>query len=122
MPEENKSQPIIQTRRVEPIANVSIWCAGITWGFVIVFLSIAVFNSYIPEFLEEDFDSIAISVFYLSMISNLLSLIGGIIGLIRCKIKRKEYSGIYRALIAIILSIVFFSILVLFPAQEHFHK
>lgn len=63
------------------------------------------------------FDGASENLFFSSMLTNLVSLFSGIIGLIRIIIKRKETSGTIRAIIAIILSLTLLAVVI--PAIIH---
>jgi hypothetical protein len=115
MPEENAQNNTLPKssktlRRVDTCANIAIWCAAIAWGSFILFIIFAIIDS--SPTIARVFDGIVIPIFCIMMLANLVSLFNGIIGLIRTIIKRKESSGIIRAIIAIILSLALFAVVI----------
>ncbi len=98
-------------RRVDTYANTAIWGTAIAWGSFILFIIFGIIDSS-STFLVRVFDGIWIPIFYIMILTNLVSLFSGIIGLARTIIKRKESSGILRAIIAIILSLTLFAIVI----------
>jgi hypothetical protein len=110
-------------RKVEMFASAAIWTAAIAWGSFILFIVIIILPSTFTSQFMQDFDSLGIPVFYLSFLSNTVSFFAGITGLIRSIVRRKEYAGIYRAIIAILLSLALIAIII--PAihrSEYFSK
>ncbi len=107
---ENNSNNQTSIRKVDAFANTAIWTAAIAWGSLILFILIIALNSFAYSYHIQDFDSLGIPVIYITMLSNLISLLSGIVGLVRSCIKRKESSGIFRAIFAIVLSLALFGI------------
>ena len=99
-------------RRVDVFANMAIWTAAITWGLFLLSVLLGIIESSTTSFLMPAIDGVWVPIFCISILSNLVSLFSGIVGLVRVIIKRKESSGIIRAVIAILLSLALFAVVV----------